>query len=292
MAIVNLKTKEVNAKIVYYGPGLSGKTTNVQFIYKKLKPEHKGKLMTLATRTDRTLFFDFLPIELGEIRGMKTRFQVYTVPGQVFYNATRKLVLKNVDGIVFVADSSPEKINENIESFENLEENLRFYKKELRDIPHIIQYNKRDVEGSLPVEHLQNALNKYRVLHFEAVANKGKGVLESLTAICKMVLNHLKTSEEVQSIMDEEKEGVVEEKKEAVIRMQEQPVINVQKVPEPAGIQIIKQKEAMPEQKQKEVLKIIGVGAPSIEDGGVIHLPIVLGDENGERFSITLMVSI
>lgn len=200
MPVVDEKTKEVSAKLVYYGPGLSGKTTNIHYIYRKLKPEHKGKLTVLATQTDRTLFFDFLPIELGEIRGMKTRFQVYTVPGQVFYNATRKLILKNVDGIVFVADSSRDKLPQNIESLENLEENLAFYKRKLKDIPHVLQYNKRDLPDISSVEELNRALNKYNAPWIEASAATGKGVLETLTTICKLVLKNIKESVERQEI--------------------------------------------------------------------------------------------
>ena len=145
MALVNYNQREISAKLVYYGPGLSGKTTNIQFIHKKLRSEHRGKLMSLATKTDRTLFFDFLPVDLGEIQGFKTRFHLYTVPGQVFYNATRKLVLKNVDGVVFVADSQAHRMGSNIESLKNLEENLAEYGKDLQSMPFILQYNKRDL---------------------------------------------------------------------------------------------------------------------------------------------------
>lgn len=211
MALLNYQKKEINAKIVYYGPGLSGKTTNIQYIYKKLKPEHKGKLMTLATQTDRTLFFDFLPVELGEIKGLKTRFQIYTVPGQVYYNATRKLVLKNVDGIVFVADSQKKMLNENIESLKNLEENLRFYNRNIRDIPVVFQYNKRDLPDILSVEELQQALNKFNFPYFEAVAHTGQGVLQTLTTISKLVLQKLRTTTEFTRVdtaqVSEERKG-------------------------------------------------------------------------------------
>jgi signal recognition particle receptor subunit beta len=207
MALLNYQKKEVNAKIVYYGPGLSGKTTNIQFIYKKLKPEHRGKLMTLATQTDRTLFFDFLPVELGEIKGLKTRFQLYTVPGQVFYNATRKLVLKNVDGVVFVADSQRKALNDNLLSFKNLEDNLKFYGKNLKDIPHIIQYNKRDMPDVMTVAELDAKLNKYKTPVFEGIAHNGVGVLQVLTNISKMVLHKLRSSDEFMAAeMEKEKE--------------------------------------------------------------------------------------
>ena len=196
MAVIDQKKKEISAKIVYYGPGLSGKTTNIHFIHSKLKPEHRGKLMTLATQTDRTLFFDYLPVELGEVRGMKTRFQIYTVPGQVFYNATRKLVLKNVDGIVFVADSQKRLMNENIDSLSNLEANLKFYNKKLEDIPIIFQYNKRDLPEIVSLEELQQKLNKLGVPYQEAVASEGKNVLSTLTMISRMVLQKQRPAEE------------------------------------------------------------------------------------------------
>jgi signal recognition particle receptor subunit beta len=192
MAVFNLRRKEINAKIVYYGPGLSGKTTNLQYIHQKLKPEHKGNLMTLATQTDRTLFFDFLPVEVGEVRGLKTRFQLYTVPGQVFYNATRKLVLKNVDGVVFVADSRREGLTDSLDSLRNLEENLNAHNISIHDIPVILQYNKRDMPTALSREELDRHLNPHGWPVFEAVAHKGTGVLESLTAICKLVIRTLK----------------------------------------------------------------------------------------------------
>ncbi|RMF16930.1 MAG: hypothetical protein D6761_05405 [Candidatus Dadabacteria bacterium] len=192
MAVFNLRKREIQAKIVYYGPGLSGKTTNLQHIHKKLRPEHKGELMTLATQTDRTLFFDFLPIELGEIRGLKTRFQLYTVPGQVFYNSTRKLVLKNADGVVFVADSRAEALNDNLESLRNLEENLRVHRIDIRKVPLVIQYNKRDLPDAMPVEELNKHLNPFGAPVFEAEAHRGKGVLDTLSAICKAVIRDLR----------------------------------------------------------------------------------------------------
>ncbi len=209
MALLNYKKKEINAKIVYYGPGLSGKTTNIQFIHSKLRPDHKGKLMTLATQTDRTLFFDFLPVELGEIRGLKTRFQLYTVPGQVFYNATRKLVLKNVDGVVFVADSDPAHMADNLESFKNLEQNLKFHGRDVREIPIVIQYNKRDLDNALSIEQLQAKLNPHNLPHSEASAGKGKGVLETLTQISKLVLQRLRDMQNITKVGDESQDGTL-----------------------------------------------------------------------------------
>ena len=196
MALLNYSNREVNAKIVYYGPGLSGKTTNIDSVYKKLKPEQKGKLVSLATQTDRTLFFDFLPIELGEVKGFKTRFHLYTVPGQVFYNATRKMVLKGADGVVFVADSQRQMMDANIESLKNLEENLIAYGKTLATIPHVIQFNKRDLSNAVPLEEIYKKLNRFNAPFFEAVAVEGKGVMETLSAAAKMVLRNLREQPE------------------------------------------------------------------------------------------------
>lgn len=192
MAIFNLRKREIQAKIVYYGPGLSGKTTNLQYVHEKLKPEHKGELMTLATQTDRTLFFDFLPIELGEIRGLKTRFQLYTVPGQVFYNSTRKLVLKNADGVVFVADSRAEALNDNLESLRNLEQNLEAHNIDPRTVPLLLQYNKRDMPTAMSIDELNKHLNPAGAQTFSAEAHKGIGVLETLSSICKAVIRDLR----------------------------------------------------------------------------------------------------
>ncbi|MEO0095105.1 MAG: ADP-ribosylation factor-like protein [candidate division WOR-3 bacterium] len=189
MALINYASREINCKIVYYGPGLGGKTTNIKYIYTKLNPEIKGKLISLATELDRTLFFDFLPVDLGTIKGFKTRFHLYTVPGQVFYNASRKLILKGVDGIVFVADSQIERFDENIESFQNMEDNLKTYNISIERIPIVIQYNKRDLPNITSVEELQKVLNpQLKYPYFEAVAVQGIGVFETLKEVCKRVL--------------------------------------------------------------------------------------------------------
>lgn len=189
MALINYASREINCKIVYYGPGLGGKTTNIKYIYSKLNPEIKGKLISLATELDRTLFFDFLPVDLGTIKGFKTRFHLYTVPGQVFYNASRKLILKGVDGIIFVADSQIERFDENIESFQNMEDNLKTYNISIERIPLIIQYNKRDLPNITSVEELQKVLNSQnKYPYFEAVAVQGIGVFETLKEVCKKVL--------------------------------------------------------------------------------------------------------
>ncbi len=192
MSFINYSSREINCKIVYYGPGLCGKTTNLQYIYKKTSPEARGKMISLATETERTLFFDFLPLSLGQIRGFKTRFHLYTVPGQVFYDASRKLILKGVDGVVFVADSQIDRMEANIESLENLEANLAEQGYDINKIPLVIQYNKRDLPNIAPVEELRQLLNPRGVPDFEAVAIQGKGVFDTLKANAKLVLTNLK----------------------------------------------------------------------------------------------------
>lgn len=192
MSFINYASREINCKIVYYGPGLCGKTTNLQFIYNKTAEESKGKMISLATETERTLFFDFLPLALGEIRGFKTRFHLYTVPGQVFYDASRKLILKGVDGVVFVVDSQEERFDANIESLENLKDNLEEQGFDLEKIPFVIQYNKRDLPNVSSVEELSQLLNPRKVPELEACAMTGEGVFETLKAVAKLVLNDLK----------------------------------------------------------------------------------------------------
>ena len=192
MSFINYAAREINCKLVYYGPGLCGKTTNLQFIYSKVDPSSKGKLISLSTETERTLFFDFLPLELGTIRGFKTRFHLYTVPGQVFYDASRKLILRGVDGVIFVADSQVDRMESNIESLENLEGNLAEQNMKLEIMPFVLQYNKRDLPNIVPVEELQAALNPRHAPWFEACAPKGMGVFETLKGAAKLVLNDLK----------------------------------------------------------------------------------------------------
>jgi signal recognition particle receptor subunit beta len=192
MSFINYASREINCKIVYYGPGLCGKTTNLQYVYQKTAPDAKGKMISLATETERTLFFDFLPLSLGEIRGFKTRFHLYTVPGQVFYDASRKLILKGVDGVVFVADSQEERIDANIESLENLRINLKEQGYDLDKLPYIIQYNKRDLPGAMPLDELRRELNTTNVPEFEACATTGEGVFETLKAVAKLILVDLK----------------------------------------------------------------------------------------------------
>jgi signal recognition particle receptor subunit beta len=192
MSFINYLSREINCKIVYYGPGLCGKTTNLQYIYNKTNPDAKGKMISLATETERTLFFDFLPLALGEIRGFKTRFHLYTVPGQVFYDASRKLILKGVDGVVFVADSQIARMEANVESLENLRTNLAEQGYSLDKLPYVIQYNKRDMPGIAPVEELRQLLNTSAVPDFEGVASTGIGVFDTLKAVAKLVLSALK----------------------------------------------------------------------------------------------------
>jgi len=192
MSFINYLSREINCKIVYYGPGLCGKTTNLQYIYNKTNPDAKGKMISLATETERTLFFDFLPLALGEIRGFKTRFHLYTVPGQVFYDASRKLILKGVDGVVFVADSQIARMEANVESLENLRTNLAEQGYSLDKLPYVIQYNKRDMPGIAPVDELRQLLNSANVPDFEGVASTGIGVFDTLKAVAKLVLTALK----------------------------------------------------------------------------------------------------
>jgi mutual gliding-motility protein MglA len=191
MSMINYASREINCKIVYYGPGLCGKTTNLEYVYEKVAPNTRGKLISLATETERTLFFDFLPVDLGSIRGFKTRFHLYTVPGQVYYNASRKLILKGVDGVVFVGDSQVERLDANIESMHNLYENLAEYGLDLREIPFVVQYNKRDLPNISSLDELQRELNPNGVPHFEAVAVRGIGVFDTLKAVSKLVIKSL-----------------------------------------------------------------------------------------------------
>ncbi|HEX9580824.1 MAG TPA: GTPase domain-containing protein [Gemmatimonadales bacterium] len=223
MSMINYASREINCKLVYYGPGLGGKTTNLEHVYQKVAPDTRGKMVSLATETERTLFFDFLPVDLGTIRGFKTRFHLYTVPGQVYYNASRKLILKGVDGVVFVADSQVERMEANIESMQNLYDNMAQYGYDLTKIPFVIQYNKRDLPNASPIKDLQAQLNPgwpvedaakqkaapdpwhqgellihqvdgtwiERAPYFESVAVTGDGVFDTLRAVAKLVLKTL-----------------------------------------------------------------------------------------------------
>jgi len=281
MALLNYAKRELNAKVVYYGPGLCGKTTNIQYIHTKLNPDSRGKLLSLATQTDRTLFFDFLPVELGDIKGFKTRFHLYTVPGQVFYNATRKMVLKGVDGIVFVADSQRDMLDANLESFQNLRENLEEYNLSLDTIPYVIQYNKRDLPGVMSPEELDQALNADRVPTFPASALDGKGVLPTLTTVCKMVLRNLRTTQGLA----EEGGSAANRKAGASYRDLQQGKVVSKPAPAPraenASARVPTAPENFPGVHNPDVgaiepLSLEGCGAPLLLGGQEIALPVTL----------------
>jgi len=225
VALFNYATRELSAKIVYYGPGLSGKTTNIEMIHKMLRPDQKGRLISLPTETDRTLFFDFLPIDLGQIKGFKVRYHLYTVPGQVFYNATRRLVLQGVDGVVFVADSQRDMTGSNMESLKNLIDNLSSYGKKLEELPFVLQYNKRDLKNVMTMQEMDAELNYMNVPTYEAVAPAGKGVTETLVGVSRLVFAHLRKTllmpgetdaqEVVEKPLDEKlKKGPVKQQKQ------------------------------------------------------------------------------
>jgi signal recognition particle receptor subunit beta len=192
MSFINYASKEINLKIIYFGPGLSGKTTNVQYIYEQTQDDQRGKLVSLSTENERTLFFDFLPLSVGDVRGFKTRFHLYTIPGQTFYEVSRQFILKGVDGIVFVADSQAERMEANIEAFESLEKGLETQGYDFSRIPLVLQYNKRDIPGAVSVRELETTLNSMKKPFYEAVANRGEGVMETLNAISQWVIRDVK----------------------------------------------------------------------------------------------------
>lgn len=191
MTFINYASREINCKIVYYGPGLCGKTTNIQWIYEQANPDKRGKLVSLATETDRTLFFDFLPLDMGMVKGFKVRFHLYTVPGQVFYDASRKLILRGCDGIIFVADSQKARMEANIESIANLATNLKENGFDIRSIPYVLQLNKRDMPSAAPVVEMERLLRFRAEPMIEAVANRGTGVIETLKASARQILMEL-----------------------------------------------------------------------------------------------------
>lgn len=258
MVLFNYATRELTAKIVYYGPGLCGKTTNLEYVHKSLPDKTRGKMLSLATQTDRTLFFDFLPIDLGQVKGMKTRVQLYTVPGQVFYDATRKLVLKGADGVVFVADSQKEMLESNLESWENLKENLKENNLDIKTLPIVIQYNKRDLPNVMSVKDLNKKLNDIHASHFEAVAVSGKGVQETLKGVTKLVLQMLQSrymkdekepKEEAAPVVEAEVPASVEEIKEL-------PAVEELEMAEPVRLETITSKVEEP--AELEELEEIG----------------------------------
>jgi signal recognition particle receptor subunit beta len=195
MSFINYAKKEIHCKIVYVGAGLGGKTTNVQYIYEQTQPDQKGKLVTLSTENERTLFFDFLPLSVGEVRGFRTRFHLYTIPGQTFYEISRQFILKGVDGIVFVVDSQAERMEANVEAYEGLKKSLEQQGYDTSRIPLVVQYNKRDVPGAVSVKELESTFNAMRRPYFEAVANRGSGVMETLQAISQWIIRDLKGGE-------------------------------------------------------------------------------------------------
>ncbi|MBX3039625.1 MAG: gliding-motility protein MglA [Bdellovibrionaceae bacterium] len=192
MSFINHNAKEIHCKIVYYGPSLGGKTTNLQWVYQKTADDQKSKLIALNTEIERTLFFDFLPLNIGDIRGYKTRFHLYTVPGQVVYDASRRLILKGLDGVIFVADSQVERMEENAEALRNLQANLEKQGYDIREVPLVMQYNKRDLPNVASLAEMRSTLNLYNAPEFEAVASEGRGVMESLKTVSKSILNVLK----------------------------------------------------------------------------------------------------
>lgn len=195
MSFINYTSKEVNCKIIYFGAGLSGKTTNVQYIYERTQPDQRGRLVSLSTENERTLFFDFLPLAVGDVKGYKTRFHLYSIPGQTFYDISRQFILKGVDGIVFVIDSQAERMEANLESFEGLEKALQQQGYEVGRIPIVFQYNKRDLPGSVPLRELETTFNPMKRPYFEAVANRGEGVMETLHSISQSIVRELKGGE-------------------------------------------------------------------------------------------------
>jgi len=195
MSFINYNAKEIHCKVVYYGPSLGGKTTNVQWIYQETSNDQKSKLVSLNADVERTLFFDFLPLNVGEIRGYKTRFHLYSVPGQVVYDASRKLILKGLDGVVFVADSQKERLEENLESMKNLEINLEQQGYDIKEIPLVMQYNKRDLPNTMSVSEMRSELNRFNSPDFEATASQGQGVFESLKTVSKSIITVLKGGE-------------------------------------------------------------------------------------------------
>jgi len=199
VSFVHFSRREIHCKVVYYGPGLGGKTTNLQFIHERAPASAKGKLVSLATENDRTLFFDFMPLDLGHIRGFKVRFHLYTVPGQVFYAASRRLILRGVDGVVFVVDAHPERFDEGLDSLDDLYRNLHEQGQDAEQLPIVIQFNKRDLPNAVPIWRLQREFNPEGLPSFEAVATKGFGVLETLKACCTRVLKQLETREPAPS---------------------------------------------------------------------------------------------
>ena len=288
MALVNHTTREINAKIVYYGPGMCGKTTNIHLIFHRIAPGQRGKLISLATETDRTLFFDFLPVELGTIKNYKVRFHLYTVPGQVFYNATRKLVLKGADGVIFVADSQRAMLDANLESLTNLRDNFAEQGVDIAEFPMVIQYNKRDLPDILSVEELNLAMNPRHLFFYEAVAMTGEGVLKTFTAISKLVLQDMQKHPERHNFTL----GDIVGKNE---RSQRQPQEVMEEVPPPEpSMPGAPMAEAKPEMAALEEAVNAGMkvnlGKAFMEDGQII-LPFgVIARNRDDQFQLRVAI--
>lgn len=289
MALVNHQTREINAKIVYYGPGLCGKTTNIHMIFHRIAPGQRGKLISLATETDRTLFFDFLPVELGTIKNYKVRFHLYTVPGQVFYNATRKLVLKGADGVIFVADSQRAMLDADIESISNLRDNLHDQGINLTNFPMVIQYNKRDLPDVLSTDELNVAVNPRLVPFYEAVATTGDGVLKTFTAIAKLVLQDMQKHPEHHNFTLGDILGTGEKKPlPTADLMADMPL------PEPSmpGAPMAEAKPEMAAlEKAVDAGIKVGLGKPFMEDGQIVLPFDVTGRERQDQFELRVAVN-
>jgi signal recognition particle receptor subunit beta len=290
MALVNHTTREINAKIVYYGPGLCGKTTNIHLIYHRIAPGQRGKLISLSTETDRTLFFDFLPVELGTIKNYKVRFHLYTVPGQVFYNATRKLVLKGADGVIFVADSQRAMLDANLESMTNLRDNFTEQGINLSDFPMVIQFNKRDLPDVLSVEELNAAMNPRKVPFYEAVAMTGDGVLKTFTAISKLVLQDMQKYPERHNFTIGDIIGK-EERKPFRTReiMEEAPPLPPEPSMPGAPMAEAKPEMAALEQAVDAGMKV-NLGKPFMEEGQIILPFDVRTRERDDQFQLRVAI--
>ena len=288
MALVNHTTREINAKIVYYGPGLCGKTTNIHLIYHRIAPGQRGKLISLATETDRTLFFDFLPVELGTIKNYKVRFHLYTVPGQVFYNATRKLVLKGADGVIFVADSQRAMLDADVESMANLRDNFADQGMNLNDFPVVIQYNKRDLPDIMAVEELNAALNPRNVPYYEAVAMTGEGVLKTFTAVSKLVLRDMQKNPERHNftLSDIISKG---EKKPSAPKNIPKEAMPVEPSMPGAPMAEAKPEMAALEQAVDAGMKV-NLGKPFMEDGQIILPFDVLTHVKDDQFQLRVSI--
>ncbi len=288
MALVNHTTREINAKIVYYGPGLCGKTTNIHLIYHRIAPNQRGKLISLATETDRTLFFDFLPVELGSIKNYRVRFHLYTVPGQVFYNATRKLVLKGADGVIFVADSQRAMLDANLESLANLRDNFAEQGVNIIDFPTVIQYNKRDLPDILSVDELNASLNPRKVPFYEAVATTGEGVLKTFTAISKLVLQDMQKYPERHNFSLSDIVGKGEKRLQPVDDlMREYPPAE----PSMPGAPMADAKPEMAAlEKAVDAGMKVNLGKPFVEDSRIILPFDVVTAEREEQFQLNVAI--